>query len=667
MTRLSVLPILRSVVDEGPLVFGYRVWKHGRLVWFQRTQFWQRLQKSNADFWTRKRAEAWQQQSQLLIDSTRIAAFRQWAEEDEQSQWRLSLDIWAKTIVSGKIRIFDTPYQFRWDDLPWHTDWRTGHRWPLHYFRDYNFHSRDKSVAWDVKYPWELSRLSFLLPLAQMAVLTRDVCWSEQICQVVSQWESNNPLAHSVNWHPMECAMRGITLALVLQLLSAGSSMAPEQLALLLRQLTLQGEFLVRNIEYTKVRGNHYTANIVGLLVMGATLQAVYRPARRWFRLAVSQIKKEITLQYCGDGVNFEKSVAYHRLVTELFVLALIFLDHTEQKIPAHVRSVIENACKYSAAYTRPDVLSANFGDNDSARLLGFEPLPLRDHRTLIALGASHFSQPSLKAQALVSSSAIPLLLGQSGIANWHRIEASAAEEYQHWFSEGGMAVSSFAGNYLIADFGEVGLRGLGGHGHNDTFSFELVLAQRPIVVDSGCPVYTGDLDEYNRFRGSAAHNILEVDGEEMARLLDTWRISNEASPRYVRFQTSGYVDTIEGEHWGYKRLADPVVHRRRLEFDKFLGRLVCLDTLECADSHQIRRFLHFSPGLDFDLGSDSVEVFEGAKQIARVSWDTKSEARLEECYISPNYGEKLAAVRLSLCDEITGHTTLQMELTNIG
>ena len=39
-------------------------------------------------------------------------------------------------------------------------------------------------------------------------------------------------------------------------------------------------------------------------------------------------------------------------------------------------------------------------------------------------------------------------------------------------------------GFFFMADMGEVGMRGLGGHGHNDLFSFELFINGEPVVVD---------------------------------------------------------------------------------------------------------------------------------------------------------------------------------------
>ena len=69
--------------------------------------------------------------------------------------------------------------------------------------------------------------------------------------------------------------MRGIALAIVAQILATQQTTTYEHLKPLLQQMSLQGEFLSRNIEYTRTRNNHYAANIVALLLMGHSLHKI--------------------------------------------------------------------------------------------------------------------------------------------------------------------------------------------------------------------------------------------------------------------------------------------------------------------------------------------------------------------------------------------------------
>jgi hypothetical protein len=49
------------------------------------------------------------------------------------------------------------------------------------------------------------------------------------------------------------------------------------------------------------------------------------------------------------------------------------------------------------------------------------------------------------------------------------------------------------------------------------------------------------------------------------------------------------------GSHDGYRRLSDPVIHRRELRLDKGTRTLLVTDFLECKGSHDVEVFFHFS------------------------------------------------------------------------
>ena len=101
---------------------------------------------------------------------------------------------------------------------PWHEDWRYGYRWPPRYFRNYDFYRKDRPAPADVKLPWELSRLGFLIAVVQAEAISPQGRWMDAALAVVLDWERQNPLAFSVAWHPMEAAMRGLNLAMLLDM-----------------------------------------------------------------------------------------------------------------------------------------------------------------------------------------------------------------------------------------------------------------------------------------------------------------------------------------------------------------------------------------------------------------------------------------------------------------
>jgi uncharacterized heparinase superfamily protein len=225
------------------------------------------------------------------------------------------------------------------------------------------------------------------------------------------------------------------------------------------------------------------------------------------------------------------------------------------------------------------------------------------------------------------------------------------------------MVVSLSNGHFFMADFGEVGKRGLGGHGHNDTFSFELCLCSKSLIIDSGSPIYTGDIDLMLRFASTEYHNTVMIDNQEMAKQLGLWRISDEATPHNVQYHSDKHVDVIQGEHRGYTRLSDPLVHQRRFSFYKDRGHLVCDDLLVCNNLHQVKLFFHFAPGLQVNLENDQVYVSLADRDFAVVRWTLKPKVWLEKTQVSEIFGSLTDTVRLVLEYEIFGISELRFEI----
>lgn len=661
----SMSSIARRILQKGPRVVAFRAWQAGSLQILRRVQYWSTLQRKTSAFWNTTRIRSWTSRARsnrLLIGPANLDAYRSWSVEHAD---QLGLvQAWAESIANGRVDIFDQEYQFDWNSVPWHTDWRWQHTWESAYYKSYNFYISNKDRPYDVKFPWELSRLSFLLPLAQAAVLDADQHWLDQITRIVTDWEQANDVAYTVSWNPMECSIRAVNLAFVVQMLAADDRTQPSHIAPLLRLLTLHGEFLYRNIEFTDVRGNHYTANIVALMLIGQTLQGIYRPARRWFRHASKRIGHEIELQYCEDGVNFEKSIAYHRLVTELFLIGLIVLDQAGLTVSSTARQRLRQACEYTRCYMRPDVRAPNWGDNDSARMLGFDHKRIRDHRSLLALAAAYFGDAGLQAAAGHTSASIPWLLGSRGVERWETRQSSAASApAPRLFETGGIAISHRAGGYLFADVGEVGQGGRGGHGHNDLFSFELCFEGQPFIVDSGSPVYTANLHMYDGFRSTKAHNSARIDGEEIARLLGPWRIADEARPSQVAFESTLEWDSMQGTHSGYGRLADPVIHHRTLLFARHGDRLLCKDTFHCAGAHTVEQFLHFAPGISITVDGEGAHTALPNGWTVDICWSRGAQARVERSQVSENYGHTIDSQMLVLEYTIAGTTELSIDI----
>jgi len=597
-----------------------------------------------------------QQAQDLIVGRKELEAVREFLQlcPQELATLRSARD----QIVAGRIPIFGTTVLFPGlKGLSWNTDWRYGHTWPKQLFLSYDFYEFDKKVPYDVKFPWELSRMNFLLIPSLLAVIEdqEDEGWWASLQAVLEEWRQDNPVARSINWCPMECSMASINLCFVLMLGLQVEKPPLSALQTLLPLCELHGRFIFRTVEYSDIRGNHYAANLTALLLLGILLRPFVAEAGRWVGYVQEHMDEEILTQYSEDGVHFEKTIPYHRLVTQLFLVSLLAREKAGLFVSAEARERIRMACRYVQAYTRPDGLAPLWGDNDDARALWFDTRSLRDHRGLLALGAAYFDDPSLAGNC--NAIEVPLLTGKAK-APARSPETECPVSVRH-FVQGGMVCARYGRDHFVADVGEVGLRGRGGHGHHDSLSFELSLAGIALIIDPGSYIYTGDPSARNRFRSTAAHNVVRVDGEEMGSFFprQLWRLGDEATPYQVELEWDKEGFQLAASHDGYLRLADPVKYRRQWQYRPGKGMIV-RDRLRCGAAHKVERFFHFAPGLGLSLRGRKL-ILTSREVSFEATWDEQAQAELASTTVSENYGQEVASAMLILTNQVASDQEL--------
>src|SRR4029079_8371887 len=144
-------------------------------------------------------------------------------------------------------------------------------------------------------------------------------------------------------------------------------------------------------------------------------------------------------------------------------------------------------------------------------------------------------------------------LLGASAVERFRRLRAQAPPGAAA-FPDGGFYVLRGAETHVIVDCGDVGMRGRGGHGHNDILSFELFLNGFNVVTDCGAYLYTASREWRNLFRSTAFHNAVQVDDEEVNRFISPdalWQLQYDAHPVDVLLTRRPRVDLFCGSPHG--------------------------------------------------------------------------------------------------------------------
>jgi hypothetical protein len=99
-------------------------------------------------------------------------------------------------------------------------------------------------------------------------------------------------------------------------------------------------------------------------------------------------------------------------------------------------------------------------------------------------------------------------------------------------------------------------------------------------------------------FRSTQYHNTVVVDGEEQNKFIEDGflRLELDSVVKVKKWQSNNKQDILDVEHDGYKRLNNPVIHRRKFFFDKIDGYWLIKDILIGEGTHQCALYFHFAP-----------------------------------------------------------------------
>ena len=508
-----------------------------------------------------------------------------------------------EALGSGKIQLGDS--------INWHKDYRSGKEWTMKRLSVAEL--LDVENPSDIKIAWEINRFHQVWWLGKAYWATHNEDYARKFGELVDDWIRKNPTGIGPNWSiAMEVAIRACNWIAGYYFFCDSMSLPAEFWQRFFKNLFVHGRYIEHHFEYAKRNGNHLLSDVVGLLFIGIFFRSAPF-GQQWTTSCVAALQEEIETQVYPDGVNYEKSVGYHRLVLELFYTSTVLCQYN--KIPLHGSFMkrLEKMFEFTLAYTRPDGSAPVVGDADDARLFQFSAREdFNDHRHALSVGALLFNRGDFREAAGGFSQDTLWLFGGEGFERHQKLEPPPMIDVSSGFPEGGFYVMRGRDAHLVVDAGDIGMKGRGGHGHNDTFSFEFWCNGSALIVDSGTYTYTADLKLRNEFRSTAAHNTLMVDGKELADFTGPWSIrADESRPRVVRWIVENNRCVLEAEHFAYLAMLPHTVHRRQFELIHSPLSLIITDTLKGTGSHLVESFLHFDP-------RTNVEITDLQKAIAR-------------------------------------------------
>jgi uncharacterized heparinase superfamily protein len=355
-------------------------------------------------------------------------------------------------------------------------------------------------------------------------------------------------------------------------------------------ELAAQAGFLRRNLE-TDVGGNHLIKNLKALAGL-----AVFFGDDRLLADTVDRLTGQLAVQVLPDGGHYERAPAYHCQVLGDLIDVAGLLAATGQETPAELTGAIGSMRAWLGAVLGPDGVVPLLND-------GF---PVS--RELVAA-----LQPATPPTR-------PLhLLADTGLAR------------------------ATAGRWdLLADVGLPCPAELPAHAHADTLSCVVQVDAEPLLIDTGTSTYgAGPVRDHER--STAAHNTVEIDGENSTEVWGAFRAGRRARVDGLATAVSAEVVTIEADHDGYRMLRGRPRHHRRWSLSEHGLRVD--DQITGRGRHQVVLRWHVTPSAQVTLrpGGATITTATAAFEVT-VTADGQPDLTIIDSPVSAGYGRTVAA-----------------------
>lgn len=587
----------------------------------------------------------------------------------------------ADRIAAGRFDLFVLRDAALGSPPRWNCDPKSGLAAPLSFGKLLSH--RDPRLG-EIKYLWELNRHLHIATLAQAYALSADTRYFRVIQRHLDHWFDDCPYAMGPNWSSaLEAGIRLINWSVAWQLLGGASSPLFEDVAAArfrrrwLDAVYQHAQFIHGHFSLYSSANNHLIGEAAGLFIAALTWPC-WLHARAWLSEAQAILEREALLQNAPDGVNREQAVSYQHFGLDLLLLPLLAGRANAKRFSPAYESRIEAMIEYLASIMDAGGNVPMIGDSDDGAVVKLAPgQEFCAYRSLLATGALLFRRGDFKAKAGKLDDKTRWLFGESADSAFEQLDGAHVQlPVRRAFTHGGYYILGCGFETeneirLIADAGPLGYQTIAAHGHADALAFTLSVGGKEFFIDPGTYAYRAQGPWRDYFRGTAAHNTVCVDGMDQSQSGGNFMWLRKAHARCTVWSPSDECDVFEAWHDGYTRLADPVVHRRRLSLEKAIRRVLIEDTLQMSGVHEIELFFHCSEQCHVERTADGYAVSqEGKTLLLRLPQAAKASAKIYYGSIAPargwvsrRYDEKRPAPTIAWRAHLEGEVVLRSEV----
>jgi len=501
----------------------------------------------------------------------------------------------------------------------WNRDPKTGTVAPMMQGKLIDY--RSERVVGDIKYLWEPSRHLELVTLAQAWRASHEQRYADGARELLQSWFVECPYPNGVHWtSSLELAVRLVNWSMAWQLFGGldsplfvgleGQQFQREWLNNIYRHC----HFISGYFSKHSSANNHLFGEYMGLFIASLTWP-FWHESTVWREIAQSGLEAEALKQNTVDGVNKEQAVYYQHEVMDMMLLCYLAGQANGLLFSASFTDRLERMAEFLSSLLDVGGHMPMIGDADDAQMVrlayGADWCP---YRSLLASCAVIFQRADFKRKSIDFDDKNDWLFGASGRAVWESLQVRGEERPVMAFNSGGYYLlghrfGSLQEVRLVADCAPLGYLSIAAHGHADALAFTLSIGGEEFLIDPGTYAYHTQKVWRDYFRSTAAHNTLEVDGHDQSEIGGNFMWLRKANASLIQHEVGEAVQVFEGEHDGYCRLADPVRHRRRIEFDTRKNVILVKDILQCQREHKVALHWHFAEACTVEQTADGLRV----------------------------------------------------------
>jgi len=544
--------------------------------------------------------------------------------------WKLEKKIFNKEILFdiSEYKIFGT--QIDLNNINWHKDYVSGFEYPQKRFDKIKIEKWfDKGI--DVKFPWEVSRFYFAIRLAQNYRISNNEKHYTKFKDLVLDWIDKNPYCFGVNWVcTMEVAIRAINLIIAINMFGKVFYEDYEFNEVLLNSLIQHAEYISTfpEIYDSNHTTNHTTADYAGLLFLALTLKE-HTDSTKWLNQAIGGLEGCIRYQTYEDGVNFEASIPYHRLVLEMFAYSTVVAKANNIELSKKYYELLFKMFEYTAAYMDHNGNAPQVGDNDSGRILIFHESDEHDHSYLLDLG-EHIFDYEFKSQCKKRNPEFKQWLPEINKINIDELNVKPREtDKSIAFKNGGAYFLKNENFSLMVSCFPIGQNGVGGHNHCDMGSFTLSYKGKPIIVDPGTYTYTRDFSQRNMFRSLFYHNVSISDEQNTnkTKILDIFHINEPVNIFKIKQMKNSIYLNINN-----------IIKKQFLMYDDSLD-------IKTESNSNSDNYLIINPYLELTIDSNTIKL--NLPDNHSLNINSKNKILVEDSEYSNSYQNKVSSKKI--------------------